>query len=141
MKLATMTCLSRIENLDEVTGFVGKCADNFGLDQKRKFGLMVAIEEAFVNVCHYSYPAGEGEVELDCGSEEASFVVEIKDRGAEFNILTLPEPDTTSEIMDREIGGLGVFFIRKLTDDLTYRRDNNRNILRMVLHLNEDASS
>lgn len=136
-----MTCLARIENLDEVTGFVEERADSFGLDQKRKFGLMVAIEEAFLNVCHYSYPAGEGEVELACGGEEGCFVVEISDRGVEFNVLSLPEPDTTSGIMDREIGGLGVFFIRKLTDDLTYRRENDRNILRMVLHINEDASS
>lgn len=134
MELKKITCLARVENLDKVTNFIEECADSAGLDDKRKFGLMVAIEEAFVNVCHYSYPAGEGEVEVTCGGEAGAFILEIADSGVEFNILTLPEPDTTASIMDREIGGLGVFFIRKLTDDLSYRREDGRNILRMVLH-------
>ena len=137
MELTAMTYPARIENLDAVTGFVEECADSFGLDTKRKFGLLVAIEEAFVNICHYSYPAGEGEAELYCGGDGNSFVIEIADKGIEVNVLTLPDPDTTADIMDREIGGLGVFFIRQLTDDLSYRRENGRNILRMVLHIKE----
>ena len=56
-------------------------------------------------------------------------------------LLTLPDPDTTASIMDREIGGLSVFFLRKLTDDLSYRRKNGRNILRMLLHVNEGTPS
>ena len=140
MDFATMTCGARIENLDEVTGFIEGCADRFDLETKRKFGLLVAIEEAFVNVCHYAYPAGEGEVALACGADGDKLVIEVADRGIEFNILTLPDPDTTASLMDREIGGLGVFFIRRLTDDLSYRREDGRNILRMVLHLKETLS-
>lgn len=134
MECTAKRCLARLENLDEVTGFVEQCAGRFGLGTKLTFGLLVAIEEAFVNVCHYSYPAGEGEVEVTCCGEDGAFILEIADSGIEFNVLALPDPDTTADIMDREIGGLGVFFIRKLTDDLSYRREAGRNILRMVLH-------
>ena len=67
------------------------------------------------------------------------FVVEIADSGIPFDILSLPDPDTTAEIMDREIGGLGVYFIRKMTDEVSYRRLDGRNILRVVLHTQKDA--
>jgi serine/threonine-protein kinase RsbW len=125
---------ANLENLDAMVGFVEECADRCGLDPKRKFGLLVAIEEAFVNVCHYAYPDCEGDVELVCGCDGKEFSVEIADRGIPFDILSLPDPDTTADIMDREIGGLGVYFIRKMTDEVSYRRLDGRNILRVVLH-------
>jgi serine/threonine-protein kinase RsbW len=126
-------CAAHVKNLPLVTEFVEGCADRFGLAAKRKFGLLVAVEEAFVNVCSYAYPEGEGEVELACGVDNDGFVLEIADSGTPFDVLSLPEPDTTLEIMDRHIGGLGVYFIRRLTDEVSYRRDNGHNILRLVL--------
>lgn len=130
---------ANLENLDAMVGFVEECADRCGLDPQKKFGLLVAIEEAFVNVCHYAYPDGEGDVELVCGCGEESFVVEIADSGIPFDILSLPDPDTTADIKDREIGGLGVYFIRKMTDEVSYRRADGRNILRVVLHAKKDT--
>ncbi|MBN1665310.1 MAG: ATP-binding protein [Deltaproteobacteria bacterium] len=136
-----MTCKALLENLDEVLGFIESCADRFGLKENRKFGLLIAVEEAFVNVCHYAYGDKEGEAELVCSGDGGSFVVEIADRGIEFNVLSLPDPDTTTNIMERKIGGLGVFFIRKMTDDLSYQRKDGRNILRMVLHAHDDSAT
>jgi serine/threonine-protein kinase RsbW len=139
MESETLIRAANLENLDAMVGFVEGCADRCGLDPKRKFGLLVAIEEAFVNVCHYAYPAGEGDVQLFCGCRGGNFVVEIADSGIPFDILSLPDPDTTADIMDREIGGLGVYFIRKMTDEVSYRRTDGRNILRVVLHTKKDA--
>jgi anti-sigma regulatory factor (Ser/Thr protein kinase) len=126
-------CAATLEKLNELTEFVEECADRFGLDTKKKFGLLVAVEEAFVNICSYAYPDGVGEAEISCAAEGDAFVFEISDSGSPFDVLSLPDPDTTLDIMDREIGGLGVYFIRRLTDDVSYRRENGRNILRMVL--------
>ncbi len=133
MKYDNIKCTAIIENLALVTEFVEECADRFGLDAKKKFGLLVAVEEAFVNICNYAYPNGEGEIELSCGADGDAFVLEIEDKGSPFDVLSLPDPNTTLDIMDREIGGLGVYFIRRLTDDVSYRRENGQNILRMVL--------
>ncbi len=133
-----MITAAKVENLETVIGFVEECADRCALDAKKKFGLLVAVEEAFVNVCHYAYPRGEGDVGLFCGCGTDGFVVEITDRGVPFDILSIPDPDTTSDIMDRQIGGLGVHFIRKLTDDVSYRREDGRNILRIALRHRED---
>jgi serine/threonine-protein kinase RsbW len=134
MESIEMTYSARIENLEEVLDFIETCADRFGLDEKRKFGLLVAVEEAFVNVCHYAYPDSKGEVELICEGDGDSFAVTIKDRGVAFNVLSLPDPDITSDVMERKVGGLGIYFIRRLTDDVSYQREDGQNILRMVLH-------
>jgi len=127
-----MHCAATVENLALVTEFVEEAADRFGLDTKKKFGALIALEEAFVNICSYAYPDGEGEVDLACGDDGNAFVLEISDRGEPFDVLSLPEPDTSLDIVDREIGGLGVHFIRNLSDSVSYRRENGQNILRMV---------
>lgn len=135
------TYAARIERLEEVLRFVEECADRSQLDEKRKFRLLIAAEEAFVNVCHYAYLECEGDVELVCGREGDAFVVQIEDRGVAFNVLNLPDPDTTADIMERKIGGLGVYFIRSLTDEVSYRREDGRNILRMVLYAPQEGEA
>jgi anti-sigma regulatory factor (Ser/Thr protein kinase) len=141
MKYETIQCTAALENLAPLTEFVEGCAENFGLDTKKKFGLLVAVEEAFVNICSYAYPDGAvtgKDVTVFCGADGNAFVMEISDRGTPFDVLSLPDPDTTLTIMDREVGGLGVYFIRRLTDDVSYRREDGQNILRMVLRQTED---
>ncbi len=134
MTFEPLRCAATLENLSQVIEFVEEAADRFELAPKKKFGLLVAVEEAFVNVCHYAYPETEGDVSIRCGTDKGAFVVEIADSGAPFDILSLPEPDTTSGIMERQIGGLGVHFIRTLTDQVSYRRESGSNILQMLLH-------
>ena len=132
MKWDKLHCAATLEHLALATEFIEECADRFDLAAKKKFGAQVAVEEAFVNICSYAYPEGSGDIELACGADGDAFVLEIADKGAPFDVLSLPEPDTTLDIMDREIGGLGVHFIRKLSDRVSYRRENGQNILRMV---------
>ncbi len=59
-------------------------------------------------------------------------MIDIADGGRPFDVLSLPDPDTTSDILERQIGGLGVHFIRTLTDQVSYRRENGNNILHLV---------
>ena len=128
MKLDRMLCAATIENLTLVNEFVEARAESFGLEGKKELGALIALEEAFVNICHHAYPDGEGDVELSCGADGDDFVLEIADSGEPFDVLSLPEPDTTSAIMDRKIGGLGVHFIRNLSASVSYRRENGQNI-------------
>jgi anti-sigma regulatory factor (Ser/Thr protein kinase) len=139
MTFDTLNCAATLDNLNQVIEFVEEAADRFQLATKKKFGLLIAVEEAFVNVCHYAYPDAEGDASISCGADNGAFVVEIADSGAPFDVLSLPEPDTTSDIMDRQIGGLGVHFIRTLTDQVSYRREEGNNILQMILHKAEDT--
>lgn len=132
VELETLTTAARVENLDTVVAFVEANAERFGLDPQKTFGLVLAVEEAFVNVCHYAYPGGSGEVSLSCGADGETMVLEITDSGSPFDVLSLAAPDITSDIMERRIGGLGIHFIRKLSDNASYRRENGQNVLRLV---------
>ena len=132
MKFATRLFEARVENLAGASEYVEECADGWGLPPKKKFGILVALEEAFVNVCGYAYPGGVGEVEISCEGDADSLILEIADKGLPFDVLSLPDPDITLGIDERAIGGLGVHLIRTLSDSVGYRRENGSNILRMV---------
>jgi serine/threonine-protein kinase RsbW len=127
-----MTCAATLGNLNVLTAFVGECAGRCGLAPKRTSGLLVAVEEAFVNICHYAYTGGKGSVEISCTTSGDAFLLAIADSGSPFNVLSLPEPDTTLDATDRAVGGLGIHLIRTLCDSVSYRRENNRNILQMT---------
>lgn len=131
MKRATRIYAATVGNLIEANEFVEECADLFGLDAKKKFGLLLALEEAFVNICSYAYPGSVGDAEISCEGDGDSFLLEIADNGSPFDVLSLPDPDTTSDIAERKIGGLGIHFIRTLSDSVTYYRENDQNVLRL----------
>jgi anti-sigma regulatory factor (Ser/Thr protein kinase) len=80
-----------VANLPLVTGFVEGCAQRFGLEANQMFGLLIAVKEAFANICR----DGEGEAKLACCADGDALVLEIADQGIPFDLLSLPEPDTT----------------------------------------------
>lgn len=135
MLFETLTSEARTANLDTIIAFVEELADQVGLENKKKFGLLIAIEEAFINVCNHAYDGEGGECAIACGCDGHDFVVELSDTGAAFDLMSRPEADTTSDLMERQVGGLGIHFIRNLTDEVSYRREAEKNILRMVLHI------
>lgn len=125
-----------IENLDRFISFIRACSADCGFGSKRSTEIELAVEEALVNIFNYAYPDGEGEVELRCSVKEGKkFVIEIRDRGIPFDCLSHPDPDTTADIDDRKIGGLGIFFIKKMADEVRYRRNDDTNVLTIVFFL------
>ena len=131
MPMDTRRLEARVENLPAATEHVGGCADRAGLDAHMRFAVLLALEEAFVNICSYAYPGGTGDVETSCEYREGVFVLELTDTGTEFDILSRPLPDTSAGIDEREVGGLGIHFIRLLAEGVSYRRDGDRNTLRL----------
>lgn len=122
---------ARVENLDAANAFVEACYERSGLDPAKTFNVLLTLEEAFVNICHYAYPDGTGDVDISCALDSGNFVLEVADSGSQFDVLSLPDPDTTLSIEDRPIGGLGILLIKTLSRP-SYRRDGGRNVLRMV---------
>lgn len=122
---------AEVELLSEAVAFVEARMEEYGLPPNKQFAVTLTLEEAFVNVCHHAYPDSSGEAELTCWLAEDTFMLEISDSGIPFDLLSLPAPDLSRDVMDRSIGGLGVHFIRTLTDSVSYRREEGRNILQM----------
>jgi anti-sigma regulatory factor (Ser/Thr protein kinase) len=123
---------ARIENLESILRFVAECAGSLPWTENRAADIELVIEEAVVNICKYAYPAGSGVVELTCDGDQDSFRIGISDSGVAFDILSAHEPDLTADILEREVGGLGCFLIRTMTDGVRYRRDGGRNLLDLV---------
>ena len=141
---STLNLPASLDKLPHALDFAEKGAEAAGVIPKKSIGLALAVEEAFVNICTHAYKGGSGQVELTCfaGSEPfpRSFILEIADSGPEFDLLSIPEPDTLLGIEDREIGGLGIHFIRQFTDHADWRRENGKNILRLILNLDAGGS-
>jgi anti-sigma regulatory factor (Ser/Thr protein kinase) len=126
---------AKIENLERLMQFVLACAKRQGFTQKRIQAIELATEEALVNIFTYAYPEHTGEVEVRCKmDDDTRFILEILDTGIPFNIHSISEPDLTENISNRKIGGLGIFLMRKMVDEVQYRRDEENNILTLIIH-------
>ena len=89
----------------------------------------LAVEEIFVNICHYAYGEKSGKVEIKMSYENGLLKLEFIDGGKAFNPLLKPDPDLTLSAEERGIGGLGIFLTKKYMDSVEYRYENNKNIL------------
>jgi len=98
--------------------------------------LELALEEIFMNIVMHGSEPGitpRVEVSLNLGTDGVTMTVE--DDGPQFDPLSLPPPDVTASLADRKVGGLGVFLVRNIMDNVTYARTAGRNQLRMSKRL------
>ena len=134
--MAVLTRLSmsaKLENLGRFIASVSDCAKAQEFEQEKISKIELAAEEALVNIIRYAYPEGPGEVEMICKMDGGRFVIEIIDSGIPFDVAAKPDPDVNAVIPEREPGGLGIFLIKKVMDEVRYRRENDRNILTLTL--------
>ena len=133
-RMTNKTFPAKTDALSDVLGFVDEMLQNFDCPMKIQMAVCVAIEEVFVNVAHYAYGGGEGDMTLGIGFDEESRMITFRmtDKGVPFDPLKKPDPDITLSAEDREIGGLGIFITKKTMDSVTYAYENGENILTMV---------
>jgi len=129
---------AKLENLGRWMNGVSECARVQGFDEKKIGKIELALEEALVNICKYSYPDEPGDAEVSCKQDKGRFIIEIVDSGIPFDMTSLPAPDVTSSIEERKIGGLGIFLIKKMVNDVSYRREGNFNILKLTMKRDEE---
>jgi anti-sigma regulatory factor (Ser/Thr protein kinase) len=129
----SLKVLARLESVTQCTAFMADCAAAAGFPRACAQDIELVVEEVLVNICLYAYPEEPGEVELRCvEADSLHLMLEFIDTGRPFNILTLLGPNLESDMDQRPVGGLGVPLIRALVDSITYRREDDRNILRLV---------
>ena len=125
---------ANVEALSDVLGFVDCTLENYGCPMKIQMAICVAIEEVFVNIAHYAYPKGAGDMTFGIGFNEESRMITFRmaDKGIPFDPLKKPDPDITLSAEQREIGGLGIFIAKKTMDTISYAYENGENILTMT---------
>jgi len=119
-----------LESVETCRLFVVEHLGVEALPGSKRFKLELALEEVLVNVVHYAYKDKEGWLELGVhtAAETGCVCICIKDAGHPFNPLLKEEPDLTLDIEDRQIGGLGIYLVKNMVDDLNYERRDNLNI-------------
>jgi serine/threonine-protein kinase RsbW len=114
---------------------VTTCAAELGVNDSRLPVIELVVEEIFINICKHAYGDAGGGVEVRCGLADGRFVLEMVDFGQPFDLTSLPDPDLTQDVQERKVGGLGVYFIKKMTDAFGYRREDNGNVLKVSFSL------
>ena len=126
-----------LQQLGNVLGFVDEQLEICGCPVKTAMQIDVAVEEIFVNIASYSYPDSEGKMLLSFDSRDGTAVIRFSDSGIEFNPLAKDDPDVTLSAQERQIGGLGIYMVKKSMDDISYKYEDGRNILTISKKLRE----
>lgn len=112
----------QFSSLDAVREFVGKAARASGLGDRAVYAVQMAVDEAFSNIIEHAYQ-GESEdlVECTCETTPSELRISLRDCGNSFDPEVIPDPDIDASLEERDAGGLGLFFMRELMDEVDYR--------------------
>lgn len=133
MTMKELTIKAAIENIEKVTIFVNTELEALDCPYKAEMQIDLAIDELFGNIANYAYnpETGDATVRLEVEEDPLSVIITFSDNGKPFNPLEAKEPDTTLSAEERQIGGLGIFIVKKYMDMIDYDYRDGQNILRI----------
>jgi serine/threonine-protein kinase RsbW len=125
---------AKFEFLDEIREFVGGIARLGGFSDKDVYNIQLAADEAASNMIEHSYEnIPDGVIDLSCDMEDDQIRIVLIDYGEPFDPSAIPLPDLKADLSDRKIGGLGIFLMRKLMDEVHYEpKPDKSNVLTMI---------
>ena len=128
-----LTIAATVENIETVTDFVNEQLEAYDCPMKAQIQIDVAIDELFGNIAHYAYDpeVGDATVRVEVTDEPLAVVITFIDKGVPYDPLAKADPNTTLSAEEREIGGLGIFMVKKTMDDITYEYKDGQNILKI----------
>jgi len=132
--MSKVTFDADFDNLDEIRDFVGEAASQAGFSDKEIYAIQLAADEASSNIIEHAYAGMKGgKLEIECSLFEGGLQIVMRDQGKSFNPSSVPEPNVNADLSERKIGGLGMYLMRKLMDEVTYETsDETGNILTMI---------
>ncbi len=124
---------AKVEILNDVLSFMDEKLEAGDCPMKVQTQLDIALEEMFVNVASYAYGDGRGNVvvKLEDTTEKPGIIVTLSDSGKPFDPLAKPDPDVTAGVEERQIGGLGIYMVKKSMDEVKYKYEDGKNIFSM----------
>ncbi len=128
-----LTVEAKDENLVQVLAFVDEQLEALDCPQKTLMQIDVAVEEIFVNIAHYAYApeTGKATVIVETQADPKRVKITFLDRGVPYDPLAKPDPDVKLSLEDRQIGGLGIFMVKKSMDNMKYEYSDGQNVLTM----------
>ena len=126
-----------VENIETVTDFVNEQLEALDCPMKAQMQIDIAIDELFGNIAHYAYnpDVGDATVRVEVTEEPLAVVITFIDKGVPYDPLAKADPNITLSAEEREIGGLGIFMVKKTMDDIAYEYKDGQNILKIKKRL------
>jgi len=125
---------NRLDELSRVNQFVEEIGEELGLDMELQMNLNLVMEEVVVNVISYAYPEGkEADIELLAESDDKELTFVLSDRGKEFDPTMNEINDADMEVnpAERDLGGMGIYIVKNIMNEVTYQRLEGKNLLTM----------
>ena len=135
MSVNNISVQATTENLDTVIGFVDEFLEELGCSMKTQMQIDLCVEEMYINIANYAYGDDIGEAEIEVSENCGEVSITMKDRGVPYNPLEKPDPDTTLSAEERQVGGLGIFIVKKIMDTVLYEYKDGQNIFTMTKKL------
>ena len=123
---------AKIENYNELCSWIKETRAKWNISKELAHKLDICVEEIFANIVHYAYSENIGIFEVELKKTDKNIIIEFKDEGIEFNPLDKQDPDINLPPEKRALGGLGIYLTKKMTDNIIYKRENNKNILTLI---------
>ena len=132
-----LTVEAKIENIEAVTDFVNEQLEALDCPMKAQMQIDIAIDELFGNIAHYAYnpEIGKATVRVEVIEDPLAVSITFIDNGVPYDPFAKADPDTTLSAEEREIGGLGIYMVKKSMDDITYEYKDGQNILKIKKNL------
>ena len=126
----TLALKNNIEEINRLHTFIEEVGEAFSLPMKVVMNLNLVLEEAVTNVIMYAYPQEQNEcIYLTAKKQDDKLVFVLTDSGKAFDPTQTPDADITLSADERKIGGLGIFLIRKIMNEVKYERIDDKNVL------------
>lgn len=122
-----------VENIETVTAFVNEQLAALDCPMKSQTQIDIAIDELFGNIAHYAYnpEVGPVTVRVEVTGDPITVIITFIDHGIPYDPLKKEDPNITLSAEEREIGGLGIYIVKKSMDDITYEYKDGQNILKI----------
>ena len=132
-----LTIAATVENIESVTDFVNEQLEALDCPMKAQMQIDIAIDEIFSNIAHYAYnpEIGQATVRVEVLEDPLAVTITFIDNGTPYDPLAKADPDTTLSAEERDIGGLGIYMVKKSMDEIVYEYKNGHNILKIKKNL------
>jgi anti-sigma regulatory factor (Ser/Thr protein kinase) len=132
-----LTVAATVENIETVTDFVNEQLEALDCPMKAQMQIDIAIDELFGNIAHYAYnpEVGSATVRVEVIEDPLAVTITFIDNGVPYDPLAKADPDTTLSAEERDIGGLGIYMVKKSMDDIIYEYKDGQNILKIKKYL------
>jgi anti-sigma regulatory factor (Ser/Thr protein kinase) len=129
---------NEISEINKLAIFIEEVGEELNLPSELVFNLNLVLEEAVSNVILYAYPKEEHqEILLTARKSDKNLIFILTDSGKEFDPTQAPDADITLSAEEREIGGLGIFLIRQIMNEVAYQRIEGKNVLTLGKQIEE----